>query len=275
MTAVPRGVISIQSPWRQTPGIGGEVALAVAAAVVVAPEVDRHRGHRLGHDELADLVQERLALLVERLDRGAERARLQLPLVDRKRRHAADEGGADVGAAAHREEPGVAADLVVDPAEALGRERRARRADAAHGREVAAARGSTPAFMQAAMYAALVPKHVMPAAAARVPQGVQVGLGGAAVVEHDRGLGEQAADEEVPHHPAGRREPEEAVAALRVEVQVQLLQVLEQDPALAVDDRLRQAGRPGRVEHPERVVERQLRELEVGRGGGSQSPPSR
>ena len=35
-----------------------------------------------------------------------------------------------------------------------------------------------------------------------------------------------------------------------------LLEVLEQDPALAVDDRLRQARRARAVEHPQRVVER-------------------
>jgi hypothetical protein len=38
--------------------------------------------------------------------------------------------------------------------------------------------------------------------------------------------------------------------------------VLEQDPAVAVDDRLRQARRAARVEDPERVVERDARELE-------------
>ena len=83
------------------------------------------------------------------------------------------------------------------------------------------------------------------------------GSRGAPVVEHDRGLGEQAAEQQVPHHPARRREPEQAVAGARVHVQVQRLQVLEQDAALPLDDRLRQAGRPRRVEHPERVVERQ------------------
>ena len=67
-------------------------------------------------------------------------------------------------------------------------------------------------------------------------------MAGVAVVEDDRGRREQHADEEVPHHPAGGREPEDAVAGLRVEVQVHLLEVLEQDAALPVDDRLREAG---------------------------------
>ena len=40
------------------------------------------------------------------------------------------------------------------------------------------------------------------------------------------------------------------------------LELLEQDPALPLDDRLRQPGRPRRVEHPQRVVERDRLERE-------------
>ena len=42
-------------------GVGLEVGLAVARAVVVAPEVDRHRRHRAGEHELADLADVRVA----------------------------------------------------------------------------------------------------------------------------------------------------------------------------------------------------------------------
>jgi hypothetical protein len=40
--------------------------------------------------------------------------------------------------------------------------------------------------------------------------------------------------------------------------------VLEQDPALALDDRLRQPGGAGGVEDPERVVEGHALEAELG-----------
>ena len=59
---------------------------------------------------------------------------------------------------------------------------------------------------------ALTPMQVIPRALGEAPQHAQVRVRGAAVVEHDRRVGEQAADEEVPHHPAGRGEPEHAVA---------------------------------------------------------------
>ncbi len=55
-----------------------------------------------------------------------------------------------------------------------------------------------------------------------------------------------------------------------VDVEVELLQMLEEDPALALDDRLRQAGGAGGVEDPERVVEGDPLEGELGAlaGGG-------
>ena len=72
-----------------------------------------------------------------------------------------------------------------------------------------------------------MPKHGHPGLLGEVPQRAHVRRARVAVVEHDRRVGEQHADEEVPHHPARRREPEDAVAVLRVEVQVVLLEVLE------------------------------------------------
>ena len=60
-----------------------------------------------------------------------------------------------------------------------------------------------------------------------------------------------------------------------VDVEVELLQVLEQDAALALDDRLRQAGGAGGVEDPERVVEGDALEGEFGAlAGGEQLVPA-
>ena len=255
MIAVPRSVISIQSPWRQTPGVLLEVAGAVAAAVLVAPEEDGHRGHRLGHDQLADLADHRVALLVPGLDGGAEGAALELAPVDRQQRDAADEGGAEVGAAAGREEPGVGAEVLVDPVEALGRERAAGRAHRLEPAEVAPRPGLDPGLHAGGDVGGAGAEHRHPGPLGEVPEDAHVGVAGAAVVEDDRGPGQQPGDEEVPHHPAGRREPEEAVAGVGVDVEVELLQVLEQDAAVALDDRFRQPGGARGVEDPERVVE--------------------
>ncbi len=98
---------------------GVEVALAQAPALGIVPQVQRHGGHGLGDDQLADLVDHAVALLVPGLDRAAQRTGLDLPAVDRQQRHAAHEGRAHVGAPAGGEEPRVRAQFPVDPVEAL------------------------------------------------------------------------------------------------------------------------------------------------------------
>ncbi len=92
------------------------------------------------------------------------------------------------------------------------------------------------------------------------PLGAGVREAGAAVVEDDRGAGEEAGDEEVPHHPAGRGVPEEPVLGAEVAVQAELFEVLDEDAALGLDDGLGQAGGAGGVEHPQGVVEGQVLE---------------
>jgi len=89
------------------PGEVREIRLAVPGAIRVPPEADRHRRHRLGDDELAHLIDDLLAALIERVRRHAEVASLDLAGVDGKRRHAPDEPGADVRAAAARAQPQV------------------------------------------------------------------------------------------------------------------------------------------------------------------------
>ena len=88
---------------------------------------------------------------------------------------------------------------------------------------------------------------------------VAVGMERRAVVEQERRARRERRHEPVPHHPAAGREVEDAIAGLHVAVQLVLLQVLQQRAAGAVDDALGHAGRAGRIEDVERMVERQRR----------------
>ena len=101
------------------------------------------------------------------------------------------------------------------------------------------------------------------------PQRAQIRVRRVAVEQHDRRTHGGGGDEVVPHHPAGRGEPEEPVARPEVVVQGQHLEMFEQDSAVAVDDRLGQSGGTGGVEHVQRVRERDGREGErlLGRAG--------
>src|SRR5438105_1608017 len=82
-----------------------------------------------GEHQLAHLVHNALAALVERLDRAAQHAALKFALVHRQQRAAADERCAYIRAPAGGEQPDVRAHLVIDPAKALRRQRRAGGAD--------------------------------------------------------------------------------------------------------------------------------------------------
>ena len=256
------------------PRIGLEVALAVAPPVRVVPEVERHRRHRLGQrrarrpapvsgrpcsSQASTLQPSERACSSPRYTGSVgtpptngvqtsvppevENSQMSAPTCSETQSNPDGDSGEPV-------EP-----MLV-------------RADRSRPRA-----GSTPALRQAPMYAALAPKHVMPVFSARSQSASHVGRRGASVVEHDRGPREQPADEEVPHHPAGGREPEHAVARLQVDVQGQLLRELEQDAAVAMHDRLRQPRRAGAVEHPQGMVERQL--LEGQRAGATRVPGDR
>ena len=104
------------------------------------------------------------------------------------------------------------------------------------------------------------------------PQRREIGPGGVAVEQHDRRADREPRHEVVPHHPAGRREPAEAVRGPEVRVEGEGLQVLEEDAAVPVDDRLREAGGPRREEDVERVVERDGVEGEGRRIGEERRP---
>src|SRR5205823_13231947 len=59
-----------------------------------------------------------------------------------------------------------------------------------------------------------------------------------------------------------RREPEHAILAPQVEVHA-LLELLHEDAAVAVHNRLRQTGGARGVEHPQRVLERDLLKVKL------------
>ena len=99
-----------------------EVGLAVARVARVVPERDGHRGHRLADDELAELVDQRSALGIERLHVHAEARTRDHAGPDRQQRRSADERAAHVGPPARRLQEHAVGDVLVDPAEAVGRQ---------------------------------------------------------------------------------------------------------------------------------------------------------
>ena len=188
MTTEPREVRVIQSPCRHTPGIGVEVAVVVAAAVGVVPEVDRHRRHRVGDDQFADLVDDRPAA---RRPRPAGRcpgtAAWSSPMYTGRVGTRPGEAGAHVGAAADRGDPQVLA----RPRRAASGSRRAAAASRWSPRSCTADRSKS----RPGCTLGLAAGHDVRGRGAEdggagafgdPPLGAGVGVAGAAVVEHDR-----------------------------------------------------------------------------------------
>ena len=101
-----------------------EVRAVVAAAVVVAPEPERHRRERgAAHQLTADAGADLVALVVDDHGVEAEGRALDVAGVQRRGRVAADQAAAQVGAAADRRQVGVWRDGVVDESEPLGHQR--------------------------------------------------------------------------------------------------------------------------------------------------------
>jgi hypothetical protein len=81
------------------PGVDVEIALPVPDAAGIVPETDRHGRHRLGDDQLADLADDRMAVVVVGLHLRAQAAAGDDAGPDRQQRAGPDEAGAQIGAA--------------------------------------------------------------------------------------------------------------------------------------------------------------------------------
>ncbi|CAM5328525.1 hypothetical protein SCHAM137S_02116 [Streptomyces chartreusis] len=244
----------IQSPCRHTPGVGGEVGVVLPAAVGVVPEVQRHRRHGAGDNQLAHATGDRPALGVVGGQRPAQIRRGQLARPDGDGGRSAREAGDDVGAAADGGELDVLADVLGDPGVGRGGQGGAGAADGTDGRQVVD--GGVDAELghaEQVLGAGAEDGEAVPGR--QLPQEVGPGeRGRAAVVRAGGGAGQEGGDDQVPHHPVGSRVPEQAVSGAEVGLEAEGLEVFEQHTAVAVDDALGQAGGAGGEDDPQGVV---------------------
>ena len=96
-----------------------------------------------------------------------------------------------------------------------------------------------------------------------IEQNFRARIGRGAVVKHHCGFRCKKCDQPVPHHPPASGEVESAVALLDIAMKLLFLQMLQQGAAGTVHDTFRRAGRARGIQNVERVVERQLREVDI------------
>src|SRR5579884_3568027 len=82
-----------------------KVALAIAFALGIVPEVERHRRHRLGDDQFPHLIDQRLAVIIESLNLCSKCAALKFTGMNRQQHRTAHEAGAYIRSATKRGDP--------------------------------------------------------------------------------------------------------------------------------------------------------------------------
>src|SRR5690606_26443531 len=107
------------------PGETLEVGGAIAAAVRIVPETQRHGREGAGADQLAFFADYLFALAIPYLHRHAQARTLQFAAPDRQRRAAQRKAGNDIGAAGDGGQLHVRLDVAVDVIESFRRQRRA------------------------------------------------------------------------------------------------------------------------------------------------------
>ena len=243
------------------PGEEVEVGGVVAPVVGVVPEPQRlGRKGRPAHQLAPYPRSDRETGPVDHVHVHAQHRALDLSSMDRAGRLATHQAAAQVGPAGDGGQVDVGLPVGVHVGESLVAERAASGADCADCAQVVGVDGSESGPSHRVDELGRDPEEVDATVVGQVKQPVAVGVEGRSVVEHQGGAGSQAGGQPVPHHPASRREVEDAVSGTDVALQAVLHQVLEQDPTGPVHDALGPTGRARGVQDVEGMVERKVRE---------------
>lgn len=197
-------------------GVGVEVAGPVTDAVGVVDEVEGHGRQRRGHHQLALFTCQGASVGIPRGQRDAERGALDPARSYGQQGGTAGEYRADVGTAADRLQPDVRCEPVVDPTPGAGREGRSGLEYGAQSVETELGRGMPIRFLHGGEVGRAHADHGGAGLLGDLPGPVDVRKGGAAVVQDDRAAVQQAADQEVPDHPARGSEEEVAVVGAQI-----------------------------------------------------------
>ena len=263
----PLGEVALVPGARESLEVGGVVARIAG----IVPEAERHRGEgRTAHQLARGAGPQRAPVVVEHVDGHPETRPLDLSGPDGPSGIAGDEAAAQVRATGDGGQVHVTLHVPVHVLEPLRHERRTGRRDGAQRGEVVRLDRFEPeldarveelrrgAEERDAELVGEIPQHGAPV----VHRGT--------VVQHERRLARETGCEPVPHHPARRREVEDAVVGSDVALEPVLDEMLQQDPAGAVHDALRKTRRARGVEDVQRVVEGQRHALDSGSLVGSE-----
>ncbi len=181
----------------------------------------------------------------------------------RQRRHAAYEGRGDVRPSALRRHPDVAPQVLEAPFHVFGHYRRSAEQDAVHLRHVVELVRADAGLHLSVEESRARAEERHARFRRKFPQTLGFWRHRVAVIEHHGRARDETRQQDVPHHPARRREIEHAGRGLQVEMEMRELQRFQQHAAMPVHKGFRQPRRAGRIDDPERVVEPRILEGEI------------
>ena len=214
-----------------------------------------------GADQFTFFPCHRLAIVVPHLHIHTQALALQFTAPDWQGRVAQGEAGDDVGAAGNRRQAQVTFHVAVDVLEALVSQWRAGGKNGLEAAQLVAFTRYDAGFLQCGDELGAGAEDGDVLGVDQIDQAGRFGMEGRAVVEHQGGAQGQAGNQPVPHHPAAGGVVEQSVVEPKVGMQAQLLDVLQQGAADAVDNALGHASGAAGIEDIQRLVEGHRREL--------------
>ena len=219
-----------------------EISFMIFFPACVTPEIDRLAGECLGADQLTFLVAHRFAAFVEDFYRHAQAAALDFAAINRQQRAADNEAGNDIGATGYGRQAQVPFDIFVNIVEALGRQHRTGRGDAAQCRQVEFTHGLESRIFHCIDVLGRGAENGQIDILGIAPQDFTIGVKRRTVIQYQRGLAGKPADQPVPHHPAKRGEIKQSFSRVDITMQHVLFQVLNQRTPHLVGNALGFAG---------------------------------
>ena len=222
----------------------------------VVPEINRHTGHGLGDHHFADGFQQGISRFVPCFYAGAQGPALDFAGPNRQGRAAPYKSRTHIGAAAHRTQPKVGFDVLINPVESFRGQGRTRGTNGTQRIQIELFTRFKLLFHARNQKRRAGAKMVDGRLLGQLPERIQIRVGRAAVVQNHGGSRQERSLHEIPHHPAGGGKPEEIFARADVVVERQVFVVFQQHAAMSVRDGLGQTGGAGRIQNPDGVVER-------------------
>ena len=187
--------------------------------ILVIPETDRHRWHRLRNDHLANFVFQGFSVFIEGVRVNAQVNALDFPGIDRWAGYAADKAGANIRSSATGQQPQIVFHIFIKPGHAFGRYRRASKHDGLQPRQVVTVSRNNSGLLLHLYECRTCTEQRRITLLDQAPECFTIRIIRVAIIQNRNHTKQHRTHEEIPHHPAERRIKELPISRFKIHVQ--------------------------------------------------------